>query len=150
MTGQIGTGGLGYRGYIRRELTGLAAAQGLAVPLPDPHDPAEVAPLPPMTTVFLSDDRWLVQCTGCATDCSFVWPDVLLYLCPVCWNAQTAGLYRRHIMPTGWREVDAAAGLALFARRRNWVPTGAGLHGNLAHHPEQTAAQVIQEFERGI
>ena len=152
ITGVTGTGGLGYRAYIRRELTRLAAAQGIALPLPDPDDPAEVSPLPPATTVFLADDRWLIQCPNCATDCSFVWPETQLYMCPVCWNVGASGLYRRHIMPADWRAVDAAAGLALFARRRNWIPTGAALHGELAQHkhPEQTAAQAIQEFRRGI
>ncbi|MCY4109724.1 MAG: hypothetical protein OXG11_11925, partial [Chloroflexi bacterium] len=64
-----------------------AAARGMAVPLPDPGDPAEISGAPPIRTVFLHEDRWVVQCPGCARDYSLAWPVEGLYMCPACWNA---------------------------------------------------------------
>ena len=85
-TGPVHTGG-SYAEYVAGPLTRLAAARGMAVPLPDPGDPAEISGAPPIRTVFLHEDRWVVQCPGCARDYSLAWPVEGLYMCPACWNA---------------------------------------------------------------
>ena len=85
-TGPVHTGG-SYAEYVAGPLTRLAAARGMAVPLPDPGDPAEISDAPPIRTVFLHEDRWVVQCPGCARDYSLAWPVERLYMCPACWNA---------------------------------------------------------------
>ena len=173
-TGRTHTGG-SYAEYAAGPLTRLAEARGMAVPLPDPGDPAEISGAPPIRTVFLHEDRWIAQCPGCARDYSFVWPvgsgqkpvaggqrpaaDGGLYMCPECWNNSQlrivnsqssipSGLYLRAAMPDGWERVDREAGRAPDPRLRNWIPAGAGLKGALASEPEQTAEEVIKEFSR--
>lgn len=159
-TGETHTGG-SYAEYVAGPLTRLAAARGMA--LPDPGDPAEISGAPPIRTVFLHEDRWVVQCPGCALDYSLAWPVERLYMCPECWNAGESGqgpvdsgqrsatdggLYLRVAMPDGWERVDREAGRAPDPRLRNWIPAGAGLKGMLASEPEQTADEVIEEFSR--
>lgn len=160
-TGPVHTGG-SYAEYAAGPLTRLAAARGMAVPLPDPGDPAEISGAPPIRTVFLHEDRWVVQCPGCARDYSLAWPVEGLYMCPVCWNAAPlrqaqgerssgqahGGLYLRVAMPDGWERVDREAGRAPDPRLRNWIPAGAGLKGMFASEQEQTAEEVIKEFSR--
>ncbi len=163
-TGPVHTGAT-YAEYVAGPLTRLAASRGMALPLPDPGDPAEISDAPSVRSVFLHEDRWIVQCPGCARDYSLVWPVERLYMCPACWNAPAihprpgplpsrerersgGGLYLRVAMPDGWERVDREAGRAPDPRLRNWIPAGAGLKGALASEPEQTAEEIIKEFSR--
>ncbi len=159
-TGPVHTGAT-YAEYVAGPLTRLAASRGMALPLPDPGDPAEISDVPPVHAVFLHEDRWIVQCPDCARDYSFVWPEERLYMCPACWNAASplrqaqgsgrvvrGGLYLRVALPDEWERVDREAGRAPDPRLRNWIPTGAGLRGAFASEPEQTAAEIINEFLR--
>ena len=141
-TGGVHTGG-SYAQYVAGPLARIAASQGIAAPLPSPHDPAEISQTPPVRTVLLHEDRWVVQCPDCARDYSFVCPETPLYMCSACWNAGAGGLYCRVEMPDGWERVDVAAGHAPDPRRRNWAPRGAGISGAAV---EQTVEEVLMEF----
>ncbi|MCY3801121.1 MAG: hypothetical protein OXG46_06050 [Chloroflexi bacterium] len=105
-TGPVHTGG-SYAKYVEGPLSRLAAARGMAVPLPDPGDPAEISDAPPIRTVFLHEDRWVVQCPGCARDYSLAWPVEGLYMCPACWNG--AGIHP-HPNPLPSRERESRRG----------------------------------------
>lgn len=142
-TGLIHTGGT-FATFCATHLTHEAARRGMSA-LPNPSDPAEVAEVEPITTVFLLTDRWVIQCPACARDISFLWPAELFYMCSACWNVARAGLFLPVALPADWERVNVAAG-AVDIKRRNWIPIGAGLGGSFADMPEQTVEEILAEF----
>ena len=133
-----------YLDYHRNILRLIAARAGMELP---PPEPSEISPDSPIRTVVLSEDRWISQCPDCGTNFQFVWPTELLYMCIVCWNAETHGQYRRVVLPDRWEDVDRAAGGVRLAVNRNWIPYDSTVSGVLAGQTKQTAAEVIAEFE---
>ena len=136
----------GYAQWVRGPLTRLAARNGIATPLPDPADQAEISILTPARTVFLHNDRWAVQCPDCGRDYQFLWPVECLFLCSVCWNVEALGLYRRVQLPLRWELVDRAAGKAPYAHQRNWIPLGSKLQHRYGEVEQQSVKAIVEEF----
>ena len=67
-------------------------------------------------------NKWVAQCPGCETDFQYIWLDNPLYMCSICWNATTGGIYRAVTLPEGVKEITYLLEKRPVLATRNWLP----------------------------